>query len=56
VQFIRAHNWFHLAVLYIANWDMRALWSAYRRNIWGFTPDSIAEQTDAILVLWYVEL
>jgi len=33
----------------------RAL-DGYRRHVWGFTRDLVVEQTDAILLLWYMEL
>jgi len=55
-QFIRAHNWFHLGALYAANLDYERALDAYRAHVWGFTPDLLVEQTDAILLLWYLEL
>ena len=55
-QYIRAHNWFHLGALYLANLDYDRALEAYQRHIWGFTPDLVVEQTDAILLLWYLEL
>jgi tetratricopeptide (TPR) repeat protein len=55
-RYIQAHNWFHLATLYLANLDFQKASGAYRNHIWGFFPDSVAEQTDAILLLWYLEL
>jgi hypothetical protein len=54
--YIQAHNWFHLGVLYLANLERDRALEAYRRHIWGFTPDLVVEQTDAILLLWYLEL
>ncbi len=55
-RFIQTHNWFHLATLYLANLEFAKVRDAYRAQIHGFFPDSVAEQTDAILLLWYLEL
>ena len=55
-RYIQAHNWFHLATLYLANLEFQKAHDAYRAQIWGFFPDLVAEQTDAILLLWYLEL
>ena len=54
--YIQAHNWFHLATLYLAQLDFGRTLDAYRSHIWGFQSDEIVEHTDAILLLWYVEL
>jgi tetratricopeptide (TPR) repeat protein len=55
-QYIQSHNWFHLATLYLMQLDFDRALDAYRQHIWGFQPDEIVEHTDAILLLWYVEL
>src|SRR5215469_10784704 len=55
-QYIQAHNWFHLATLYLMQLDFNRALDAYRQHIWGFQSDEIVEHTDAILLLWYVEL
>ena len=55
-RYIQAHNWFHLATLYLASLDFQKARDAFRAHIWGFFPDAVAEQTDAILLLWYLEL
>jgi tetratricopeptide (TPR) repeat protein len=55
-QYIQSHNWFHLATLYLMQLNFDRALDAYRRHIWGFQPDEIVEHTDAILLLWYVEL
>ena len=55
-QYIQSHNTFHLATLYRAELDFARVLDAYRRRIWGFQPDAVVEHTDAILLLWYVEL
>ncbi|MGC1678400.1 MAG: hypothetical protein WA740_12810 [Candidatus Binataceae bacterium] len=55
-QYIQSHNTFHLATLYRTGLDFDRVLDAYRRHIWGFQPDAVVEHTDAILLLWYVEL
>jgi len=55
-QYIQAHNWFHLATLYLMQLDFNRALDAYRQHIWGFQSDETVEHTDAILLLWYVEL
>jgi len=55
-QYIQAHNWFHLATLYLAQLDFDRALDAYQRHIWGFQSDEVVEHTDAILLLWYIEL
>jgi tetratricopeptide (TPR) repeat protein len=55
-QYIQSHNWFHLATFYRARLDFDRVMAAYRGHIWGFQPDMVVEHTDAILMLWYVEL
>ncbi len=51
-----AHNWFHLATLYLNELRFDDVRNAYRKYIWGNSPDAVVEQTDAILLLWYLEL
>jgi tetratricopeptide (TPR) repeat protein len=51
-----AHNWFHLATLYLSELRFDAVRNAYRKYIWGFSPDAVVEHTDSILLLWYLEL
>jgi tetratricopeptide (TPR) repeat protein len=55
-QYIQSHNWFHLATMYLMHLDFNRALDAYRHHIWGFQSDEIVEHTDAILLLWYVEL
>jgi tetratricopeptide (TPR) repeat protein len=55
-QYIQSHNWFHLATLYLMQLDFARALDVYRHHIWGFQPEEIVEHTDAILLLWYVEL
>jgi tetratricopeptide (TPR) repeat protein len=56
VHYIDSHNWFHLATLYLADLRYDDSLKAYREHIWGFTPELVVEHTDAILLLWYLEL
>ncbi len=51
-----AHNWFHLATLYLSELRFDDVRNAYRKYIWGYSPEAVVEQTDAILLLWYLEL
>src|SRR3984957_10947508 len=51
-----AHNWFHLATLYLSDLRFDDVRNAYRKYIWGYSPNAVVEQTDAILLLWYLEL
>ncbi|HUY27925.1 MAG TPA: hypothetical protein VMV27_10940 [Candidatus Binataceae bacterium] len=55
-QYIQSHNTFHLATFYRAELDFARVLDAYRRRVWGFQPDAVVEHTDAILLLWYIEL
>jgi tetratricopeptide (TPR) repeat protein len=51
-----AHNWFHLATLYLSQLRFDDVRNAYRKYIWGYSPDVVVEHTDSILLLWYLEL
>jgi len=51
-----AHNWFHLATLYLSELRFDDVRNAYRKYIWGNSPDAVVEHTDSILLLWYLEL
>jgi tetratricopeptide (TPR) repeat protein len=51
-----AHNWFHLATLYLSDLRFDAVRDAYRKYVWGYSPNVVVEQTDSILLLWYLEL
>lgn len=55
-QYIRSHNNFHLAASHLAQREFEPVHEIYRRCIWGFQPDAVVEHTDAILLLWYLEL
>ena len=55
-QYIRSHNSFHLASLHLARREFEVPEELLRTRIWGFTPSAVVEHTDAILLLWYLEL
>ena len=53
---LRGHNWWHLALLHLANEDTAAALRAYRENVVGADPSSVFEHVDAISLLWRAEL
>lgn len=55
-QGIRCHNYWHIALLRLAQMDVAGARDLYRRWIIGKTPDSAFEHADAISLLWRLEL
>ena len=55
-QYIQSHMGFHLAALYLTELDYDNALEIYHKYVWDKKPDTIVEQTDAILLLWYIEL
>lgn len=55
-QYIRSHMAFHLAALYLTEMEHDKALALYHEYIWDNNPESTVEQTDAILLLWYLEL
>lgn len=55
-QGIRSHNYWHLALLRLAGMDLAGTMDLYRAWIAGRMPDSAFEHTDAISLLWRLEL
>lgn len=53
---VQAHNWWHTALLHLANDDVDAALRLYRDEIVGKDPGSVCEHVDAISLLWRVEL
>lgn len=53
---LRAHNWWHTALLHLANEDVAAALRAYRENVVGVDAASVFEHVDAISLLWRAEL
>jgi len=55
-QYIRSHNNFHLASLHLSRREFEKPVALLGERIWGVTPEAVVEHTDAILLLWYLEL
>lgn len=55
-QYIQSHMAFHLAVVYVTELDFDSALQIYHRYVWDKQPNTVVEQTDAILLLWYIEL
>lgn len=55
-QGIRCHNYWHIALLRLAKMDVAGARDLYRLWIAGKMPDSAFEHTDAISLLWRLEL
>jgi tetratricopeptide (TPR) repeat protein len=55
-QGIRGHNVWHLALLHLALMDADRAVALYREKIAGLTPASVFEHTDAVGLLWRLEL
>lgn len=56
MQTIRGHNTWHLALLHLARLELDPVLELYRSRVAGFQPDAVVEHTDAISLLWRVEL
>jgi hypothetical protein len=55
-QATRCHNFWHVALLHLANEDVEAAMRIYRTRVVGFEPASTFEHVDAISLLWRAEL
>lgn len=55
-QYIQAHMAFHLAMFYISEREFERAHQLYHQYIWNKQPDTVVEQTDAILLLWALEI
>ena len=55
-QYIQSHMAFHLAMLHITERDFDGALKLFHQYIWNKQPDAVVEQTDAILLLWALEL
>jgi hypothetical protein len=53
---IHSHDAWHLALLHLEELDIANAMNIFRDHIWGITPDYVAEQLDAIALLWRIEL
>ena len=56
ISALQGHNTWHLALLYLAALNVERVMDLYRSRVWGFIPDNVFEQVDAISLLWRVEL
>jgi len=55
-DFVRGHNYFHLALLYLQNSDFDNAFNLYHSHIKRSTPDMVYQQTDMIVFLWAANL
>src|SRR5215470_11581439 len=53
---IHSHDAWHLALLYLEELDAAGAMRVLHDQIWGFTPDLVVEQLDAIALLWRIEM
>ena len=53
---IHGHNCWHLAVMHLAAGEFEAAMALLPGRIWGNLPESLTEQTDAISLLWRIEV
>lgn len=55
-RFIHGHNAWHLAVAKLDRLDRDGAMDLFHRHVWGFSPDFVAEQIDAIALLWRLDM
>lgn len=55
-RLIHSHDAWHLALLHLEEMNAEAALEIHRRHVWGFAPDLVGEQIDAIALLWRMEL
>jgi hypothetical protein len=53
---VRGHNWWHVALLHLANEDVASALRLYRDSIATGDPSSVCEHVDVISLLWRAEL
>jgi tetratricopeptide (TPR) repeat protein len=53
---IHSHNAWHLALFHLERLDREGVLDIFRNDIWGFEPDLVGEQLDAIALLWRLDL
>lgn len=56
LQPLRCHNTWHIALLYLGLLNKEKAENIFHNDIWGFQPESILEQIDAISLLWRMEM
>lgn len=55
-SFIYTHNWWHLALFYLARGDERRVLEIYDRHVWGILPEYSQDQIGAVSLLARLEL
>ncbi len=53
---VHCHDAWHLALLHLEALDFESALRVFREDIWGWTPDAVGEQIDAIALLWRAEM
>lgn len=53
---IYGHDAWHLGLLCLEEMDHRGASAVYSQHVWGFMPDAVGEQVDAIALLWRLEM
>ena len=53
---VYCHDAWHLALLYLEELDFERARRVFDQHIWGFQPDTVGEQVDAIALLWRMEM
>jgi tetratricopeptide (TPR) repeat protein len=55
-RFAHCHNAWHLALAHLETLNTGRALEVFERHVWGFAPDLVFEQVDAIALLWRLEL
>lgn len=55
-SFIYTHNWWHLALFYLARGDEQRVLEIYDRHVWGIRPEYSQDQIGAVSLLARLEL
>lgn len=55
-RFAHCHNAWHLALAHLETLNRERAKALFERHVWGFTPDFVFEQVDAIALLWRLEM
>lgn len=56
MRVVHSHDAWHLALLYLEELEGERMLTIYRDHVWGFAPELVGEQIDAISLLWRAEL
>lgn len=55
-SFMRAHNWWHLALFYLSRWRIDAALAAYDAHVWGLEKSYSQDQVGAVSLLARFEM